>query len=324
MANKNVRVKEGTELVIRDFSGNNMGTWDSEMINTLRDTVAPGATLTELSMFGSVAKRAGLDPFLNEMYFTKIDSKVQMMTSYRGLLKIARQDPNFLRVEGYAVYEKDEIFKIKSNGEIIHEFDPRIDRGKICGAWASVKSESKDPNYIYVSFEEYCQTVVDKKTGKVRPRALWASKPATMIEKVAKSHALREFSGDCGLYTEEEMPSKFENPVLNDNTKELSRQNNGVGVEAKATSSENEGIIDAEYSSKDNDFTTADKVESNESFVDDSEAKSWLVDINEYLGKKGRKSTKFAVQTVGESWVKNPECEDFDEGMLERVLKLVN
>lgn len=67
---------------------------------------------------------------------------------------------------------------------------------KLIGGWCEVFVDGREPEYAEVAFSEYNQGF-----------ALWKTKPATMIRKVAVSQALREaFPADFGnLYEPEEM-----------------------------------------------------------------------------------------------------------------------
>lgn len=67
---------------------------------------------------------------------------------------------------------------------------------RLIGGWCEVFIEGREPEYAEVSLSEYDQH-----------QALWKTKPATMIRKVAVSQALREaFPNDFnGLYEPEEM-----------------------------------------------------------------------------------------------------------------------
>ena len=78
----------------------------------------------------------------------------------------------------------------------------KLDGEKIVGGWAKVYIEGREPEMTTVSFEEYAGR---KKDGSLNSQ--WASKPATMIRKVAVVQALREaFPEDFGsLYSPEEM-----------------------------------------------------------------------------------------------------------------------
>lgn len=83
----------------------------------------------------------------------------------------------------------------------------------LVGGWAKVYMEGfKYPIETTVSFDEYCQ----KKDGK--PMSNWATKPATMIRKVALVHALREaFPSELGgMYSAEE--NNVDEAVLPANT----------------------------------------------------------------------------------------------------------
>ena len=75
---------------------------------------------------------------------------------------------------------------------------------KVIGGWARVFVKGyQEPEYISVPFEEYAGR---KKDGSLNSQ--WASKPATMIRKVALVQCLREaFPDDFdGLYAPEEIP----------------------------------------------------------------------------------------------------------------------
>src|SRR3954463_5251890 len=66
-----------------------------EVIDTIKQTVARGATDAQLQMFLVLASRYNLDPFLCEIWCAQIGGQMTVLTSRDGYLKIAQRDPNF-------------------------------------------------------------------------------------------------------------------------------------------------------------------------------------------------------------------------------------
>ena len=92
----------------------------------------------------------------------------------------------------------------EATGEEIERQGTYIPNGyKLTGGWARVwVKDRKYPSYVSVNLSEVAQT---KKDGNLNSN--WSSKPATMVEKVAKVRALREaFVEDLGgMYEAEEV-----------------------------------------------------------------------------------------------------------------------
>ncbi len=154
-------------------------------------------TNQDIVLFMNLCKYQGLNPFLKEAYLVKYGKNpAQLITSKTALEKRAA------RCARYRGFEA---------GIIVQGQDGRLENrmGTFClpsetlvGGWAKVYVEGfSHPVETAVSLREYS-------TGK----ALWASKPATMIRKVAKMQALREaFPNDMqGLYCAEEMSADTE------------------------------------------------------------------------------------------------------------------
>lgn len=82
---------------------------------------------------------------------------------------------------------------------------------ELVGGWCNVyRKDRKRPERVEVSFDEY---IGRKSNGEVNSQ--WASKPATMIQKVAVSQALRAaFPNDLNqMYGQEEMDSSIPEPI---------------------------------------------------------------------------------------------------------------
>ena len=96
-----------------------------------------------------------------------------------------------------AVYASQLEYEVKMQEKVL----PKKEE-KLVGGWAEIYVDGfEKPVRVAVSFEEYAGR---KKDGSLNSQ--WASKPATMIRKVAKVQALREaFPEDFeGMYTAEE------------------------------------------------------------------------------------------------------------------------
>lgn len=152
----------------------------------LLNTVARGATDLEFQMFLEFCKSTGLNPYKKEIWFIKTAQGVQMMTGIAGFLAIANRHPQFDGME-VSLDEQD---------------------GKLISATAKVyRKDRKYPSCATVYFNEYFKP---SKYGN----GMWEKMPKMMLQKVAKSVALREaFPQELGgLYTAEEMPAEYSAP----------------------------------------------------------------------------------------------------------------
>jgi phage recombination protein Bet len=153
-----------------------------EMLNTLRNTVAPGLTDAEFALFAEIVKSTGLNPVTKEVWAIKAGGRLQLMTGINGFLRIANSHPMF---DGMEV-----------------EFEKDGDR--ITAATAKVyRKDRRFPAVATAFMAEY---------GK--PTPIWKQMPSVMLAKCAKSLAIREaFVQELGgLYTQEEMPAEYAPP----------------------------------------------------------------------------------------------------------------
>jgi len=153
-----------------------------EMLNTLRNTVAPGLTDAEFMLFAEMVKSTGLNPVTKEVWAIKAGGRLQIMTGINGFLRIANSHPMF-------------------NGmEVEFEWDDK----QLVSATAKVyRKDRRFPAVATAYMNEY---------GK--PSPVWKTMPSVMLSKCAKSLAIREaFVQELGgLYTQEEMPAEFAPP----------------------------------------------------------------------------------------------------------------
>lgn len=147
---------------------------------TIRQTVAKTLTDPQYSVFIYTCQALGLNPLLNEITAIVYGGQMSIQVMRDGFLSIAHKSGKFAGLESGV---KDEA-------------------GKKIG-WAKVYH--KDfivPVYQEADFAEY-------NTGK----NVWASKPNTMIKKVAESMALRKAFNVNGVYAPEEMEKELSDTV---------------------------------------------------------------------------------------------------------------
>lgn len=196
-----------------------------EVIDLIRKTVAKDANDLELQLFLHIAKEYDLDPILKEIVFMKrkvwneykqsYDEVPTMMVSRDGLLAIAHKSGHFDGIKTETILD---------------------DKGNIKGARCIVYNNAcTHPIESEVLFSEYCVYRKDK-TGKTVPQALWATKPATMIRKVAESQALRRAFNVKGVYSQEELEAE----IQKDTKTELEYMGDALAITEKVhASSEN-------------------------------------------------------------------------------------
>lgn len=168
----------------------------------VRNFICKEATIAECRIFLETCKQYHLNPFTKEAYLIHYDNKngdtastiVLGKTCY---MKMAEAHPQYDGFEAGLILQDDVA------GEIYHREGSIIYKGEtLLGGWAKTyRKDRSRPFYEEVSFSEY-----DTK------KSLWATKPATMIRKVALVHTLREaFPATFGgLIDESEVPVEVE------------------------------------------------------------------------------------------------------------------
>ena len=146
----------------------------------------------EVVMFLSLCKFQHLNPFLREAYLIKYGtSPATVVVGKDVLLKRAMRSDKY---EG----SQAGVIVLAADGELVErEGTFVLPTENLVGGWAKVYLNNyKNPVYASVSMAEYS-------TGKSN----WATKPATMIRKVALAQALREAFPEemSALYDQTEM-----------------------------------------------------------------------------------------------------------------------
>ena len=153
----------------------------------------------ELMMFMMMCKGNHLNPWNREAYCIKYGTQpATMVIGKDAFMKRASGSPEYDGMTSGIVVLNNETGEIEyRTGTIVID-----DQEKIVGGWAEVfRKDRTHSTRIEVSFNEYAGR---KKDGTLNNQ--WATKPATMIRKVAQVQALREAFPESlsNLYTSEE------------------------------------------------------------------------------------------------------------------------
>lgn len=167
-------------------------------------------TMPEFKFFVELCKARKLNPFLKEAYLIKYKDDVPATTivGKDAVLKRAILNDQFDGIESGVIVLTEDKQVVERKGTF------KLDEEKLVGGWAKVyRKDWKYPTYASVSFSEVAGR---KSNGELNIQ--WATKGATMVEKVAKVRALREtFIEDLGgMYEAEEMNVELpkENKVI--------------------------------------------------------------------------------------------------------------
>lgn len=164
-----------------------------DVIDTIKQTVAKGASDAQLQMFLTLAKTYDLDPFLKEIWCADLGNGMTVITSRDGYLKVAMRDPNYDGIVSETVCEGDAFEMDPIKPSVSHKFGAK--RGPVIGAYSVVFHKNRRPAICYAPLKEYY-----RESFKT-----WQKYPSAMIKKVAEVFALKRQFGISGLVTQEEV-----------------------------------------------------------------------------------------------------------------------
>ena len=201
MAVNNTLVKkQTTDTAITFTAGNDTVKLSPAIIKKyLVSGDANTVTDQELMMFMMMCKGNHLNPWNREAYCIKYGTQpATMVIGKDAFMKRASGSPEYDGMTSGIVVLNNETGEIEyRTGTIVID-----DQEKIIGGWAEVfRKDRTHSTRIEVSLNEYAGR---KKDGSLNNQ--WATKPATMIRKVAQVQALREAFPESlsNLYTSEE------------------------------------------------------------------------------------------------------------------------
>lgn len=206
MANSLVKKAQGAESAVREYEANGETVRLSpEMIK--RYLVSGGGEVTneETIMFLNLCKHQHLNPWLREAYLIKYGTSqpATMVVGKDVFLKRAKKQSEFAGLQAGIIIQQEDGTIAEREGTFYNRKAETL-----LGGWAKAFIKGYQvPFYASVSMDEYIGT---KKDGT--PNSQWASKPATMIRKVALAQVLKEAFPDenAGLYAAEEIKEASE------------------------------------------------------------------------------------------------------------------
>lgn len=182
-------------VTYKDYDGQEL----SVTAQDIRGLICEKATDKEIALFLKLCEARKLNPFVKEAYLIKHkdNQPATMVVSKDVYTKRAAASDKFAGFQaGITIFGLDSKLH-RREGSMILQGE------QIVGAWCKVFIKGyQEPIYDEVAYDEY----VGKKWDGT-PNQQWASKPGTMLRKVAVVHALREAFPDlfAGLYESAEM-----------------------------------------------------------------------------------------------------------------------
>lgn len=181
--------------------------WETQ-IPLVMAMVAKNATKDEFSLMCHIARKYSLDPLVKQIWLVKYgEQAASIFTGRDGFLSIAHRTGQFNGIETVVEKVNEPITVIKTRSKWVNSVKETINV-EVKRAWQYKavctvrRKDAEFPFTVEVYEEEYT-------TGE----NLWATKPRTMLGKVAESQCLRKAFDIAGLYSPEEMPDHEEREI---------------------------------------------------------------------------------------------------------------
>jgi phage recombination protein Bet len=175
-------------IQFKDDSGNEIRLSQQDVLQY----ICPNATPQEVVFFMELCRAQRLNPFIREAFLVKFGNNTTIQTAEIVFERRANAHPDYQGMEHGVVY-------LDKNGQVQRREGTatyKVLGEQLIGGWCRVHRKGRIDSVAEVSLDEY-----DKR------QSLWKTMPGVMIDKCAKSVALRlafpsEFEG---LYSEAEM-----------------------------------------------------------------------------------------------------------------------
>ena len=206
----------------KEEKGKEVSVFTEEKKLVIKNQFFPKATDTEVEYFLGIAESLGLNPLTKEIQF--VPRKANIAGYNEPAQWVEKYDPIVGRDGRLAIAHKSGVFEgIESYTEMKDTYvlnNGKFVKGNDLFATAKVyKKGHKNPFVVEVAFQEY---VGKNKNGDITN--IWASKPHTMLKKVAESQALSKAFNINGVTTEEELDSYIHNDAPNNKPQKLERK----------------------------------------------------------------------------------------------------
>lgn len=163
-----------------------------QVLEVIRNSIAPTANDQEFLLFAHKAASYGLDPFKNEIFFIKYGNTARIQFAAEAYLAKAREMEGFQPPDTQMVHENDE-FKIAMNKEtkemevVLHEIG--FPRGKIIGAYSIAYRDGHRPVTVIMDIDEVSHMF----TGQNKDN--WNKWTSDMFGKHVQQRALKRQYG---------------------------------------------------------------------------------------------------------------------------------
>ena len=126
------------------------------------------------------ASQLGIEPNGRDGHLVPYGKVCQFLPDYKGLIKLAYQNPRVLSFYAAAVRERDE-FEHQYGTDSFIRHKPELDnRGKLIAAYAICKLRDADPQFVVMG-----QEAVEKRKAKAQTKNVWNDWPDEMWAKTA-------------------------------------------------------------------------------------------------------------------------------------------
>lgn len=179
--------------------------WPRSVLDVaLRQACPQGMPDDEKYVFLKKCQQTGLNPLTGEAHCIPRNDKNKgrvytFQPSAEGMRARAGRFPDFVSVDGGAIYELDACEIDQGAGTVTHRFNAAKKRGNLVGAWGRVTKKGALPTVVLLP--------VGSRSGNTD---FWRADPGNMLRKCAIVAALREAYPVAfgGVYIPEEMPDE--------------------------------------------------------------------------------------------------------------------
>lgn len=179
--------------------------WNRALVEAVRRSCCPkDIPDVEFYSFLRRCQASGLNPLIGEAHCIPRNDKHKgrvytFQPSAEGMRARAGRFPDFVSVDGGAIYELDACEIDQGAGTVTHRFNAAKKRGNLVGAWGRVTKKGALPTVVLLP--------VGSRSGNTD---FWRADPGNMLRKCAIVAALREAYPVAfgGVYIAEEMPDE--------------------------------------------------------------------------------------------------------------------
>lgn len=176
--------------------------WSRSLVDAVRRACCPkDIPDVEFYAFLKRCQASGLNPLIGEAHCIPRNDKHKgrvytFQPSAEGMRARAGKFPDFVSVDGGAVYEKDFADIDQGSGKVVHRFNAAAPRGNLRGAWGRVTKKDAQPVVVWLP--------VGSRGGD---SSFWQNDHGGQLRKCSIVAALREAYPVAfgGLYIAEEM-----------------------------------------------------------------------------------------------------------------------